>query len=55
VESVFPEVVAPGPDGLKSVDYAALLSPIVESLKELIARIEVLEASSGSSTLRGTP
>lgn len=37
VEEVFPEVVATGKDGMKSVSYTALVAPIIEAVKELKA------------------
>ena len=37
VEKVFPEAVATGSDGLKSVGYDKLVAPIIEALRELKA------------------
>jgi len=43
VEEVFPELVRTSPDGYKTVNYAGLLAPLIEALKELDARVEALE------------
>lgn len=37
VEAVFPELVSEDDDGMKQLDYSALMSPVVEALKELKA------------------
>jgi hypothetical protein len=58
VESVFPQIVNTMADGIKTVDYAALVAPIIEALKDLrdmilkilddlaaiLNRVEILEA-----------
>jgi hypothetical protein len=44
VEEVFPELVTVGPDGYRRVDYAGLIGPLVEAIKELDARLAALEA-----------
>ncbi|MFW5885341.1 MAG: tail fiber domain-containing protein [Patescibacteria group bacterium] len=35
VESVYPELVNTGSDGMKSVEYGNLVAPLIESVKEL--------------------
>ena len=42
VEKVFPEVVGELKDGTKTVDYAALVAPLIEATKELKAENEIL-------------
>ena len=44
VEKVFPELVETGSDGIKSVDYAKLVPPIIEALRELKADNDNLRA-----------
>lgn len=44
VEQVFPEAVATGPEGLKGVNYGALVAPLVEAVKAQQAQIEALAA-----------
>lgn len=44
VEKVFPEVVENGPNGLKSINYSALIAPLVESVKCLQDQIVGLQA-----------
>ncbi len=43
VEEVFPELVHTDEDGYKSVNYAGLIAPLIEAVKELDARLEALE------------
>ena len=43
VEAVFPELVTTGADGIKRVDYAGLVGPLIEAVKELDARVRALE------------
>jgi len=43
VEAVFPELVRTGPDGYKRVDYAGLIAPLIEAVKELDERVRALE------------
>ncbi|MCZ7593711.1 MAG: hypothetical protein M5U16_01445 [Hyphomicrobium sp.] len=51
VEQVFPQVVTEEDFGeenggsMKTVDYAALVAPLIEAVKELKARNEVLKAN----------
>ncbi len=33
VEEIFPEAVSEGPDGLKGIDYAVLIAPLIEMVK----------------------
>lgn len=44
VEKLFPEAVRTAEDGYKSVNYSALASPIVESVKELDAKLKEKDA-----------
>lgn len=44
VEAVFPEAVTVGPEGLKGVDYALLVAPLIEALKQQQRQIESLAA-----------
>ena len=48
VEEVFPELVTTGEDGFKTMNYIGLIAPLVESVKDLSARIEALEAENQS-------
>jgi hypothetical protein len=43
VEKVFPQLVETTPEGLKKVDYAGLIAPLIEAVKELDDRVRVLE------------
>lgn len=43
VEEVFPELVSTDEQGYKRVNYAGLIAPLIEALKELDARVETLE------------
>jgi hypothetical protein len=40
VEAVFPEIVGTGPDGMKGVDYIALIAPIIEAIKQQHQQIQ---------------
>lgn len=40
VEKVFPEVVITDKQGMKAINYAALVSPVVESVKELFSKVQ---------------
>jgi hypothetical protein len=42
VEKVFPEAVQTGADGMKSVNYPALVAPLIQAVKELKADNEAL-------------
>ena len=44
VEAVLPAAVRTAADGTKSVDYDALIAPLIEAVKEQQAEIEVLKA-----------
>lgn len=44
VEKVLPEAVITDGDGIKSVDYDALIAPLIEAVKEQQAQIESLKA-----------
>lgn len=44
VEAVLPEAVTEGPDGLKGVNYAVLVAPLIEAVKQQQAQIEALAA-----------
>jgi len=43
VEEVFPELVTTDEQGNKMVNYAGLIAPLIEAVKELDARVEALE------------
>jgi hypothetical protein len=43
VEAVFPELVHTDPSGYKKVNYAGLIGPLIEAVKELDARVQALE------------
>jgi len=42
VEKIFPEIVSTGEDGLKSIEYAKLVAPLIEAIKEQQKEIEEL-------------
>jgi hypothetical protein len=44
VEQVFPELVHADERGHKLVNYIGLIAPLIEAVKELDARVEVLES-----------
>ncbi|GCL60934.1 tail fiber domain-containing protein [Pseudaquabacterium pictum] len=44
VEAVYPEAVSVGPEGLKGVNYAVLVAPLIEAVKQQQAQIEALAA-----------
>ncbi len=44
VESVFPEAVSEGPEGMKGIDYALLVAPLIDVVQRHQAQIEVLRA-----------
>lgn len=45
VEKVFPELVSANPEtGIKSVEYANIVAPLIEAVKEQQAQIEALKA-----------
>ena len=43
LREVFPDLVREGPDGFLSVNYAGLLAPVIEALRELDDRLRALE------------
>ncbi|WP_437312516.1 tail fiber domain-containing protein [Sorangium sp. So ce385] len=43
VEAVFPELVSSTHEGTKGVDYARLVAPLIEAVKELAAEVEALK------------
>ncbi|WP_437787384.1 tail fiber domain-containing protein [Sorangium sp. So ce1097] len=43
VEAVFPELVSATHEGTKGVDYARLVAPLIEAVKELAAEVEALK------------
>ena len=47
VREVFPDLVREGDDGYLSVDYAGLLAPVIEAVKELNLRLERIERHLG--------
>lgn len=48
VETVFPELVSTGSDGLKSVAYEKLVAPIIEAMRELKGENDKLRACQAS-------
>jgi hypothetical protein len=44
VEAVIPEVVATDDEGMKSVDYQAMVGLLIEAVKELQAKVDAHEA-----------
>jgi len=44
VEKIFPEIVSTDEQGLKSIEYAKLVAPLIEALKEQQKEIEELKA-----------
>jgi hypothetical protein len=44
VEAVFPEVVSTGPDGMKGINYSALIAPLIELVKHQHVQIGELRA-----------
>jgi hypothetical protein len=42
VQSLFPEAVATGPDGMLGVNYAMLVAPLIEAVKQQRSRIDAL-------------
>lgn len=44
VERVFPQLVETGDDGIKRVHYYGLIGPLIQAVKELDARLSLLEA-----------
>ncbi|MCP4667296.1 MAG: tail fiber domain-containing protein [Deltaproteobacteria bacterium] len=44
VEALFPETVVDGPDGMKGINYVALIAPLVEAIKEQQRQIEKFQA-----------
>ncbi len=47
VEAIYPEFVSTDSNGYKSVNYASMVSPLIESIKELDAKNRSLEARLG--------
>jgi hypothetical protein len=48
VERVFPELVTTDEQGRKKVNYAGLIGPLIEAVKELDARVRELERRLGA-------
>ena len=44
VESVWPDLVTTGEDGIKRVEYNGLIAPLIEAVKELDDRVRAVEA-----------
>jgi Chaperone of endosialidase len=53
VEQVFPELVTTDEHGYKLVNYAGLIAPLIEALKELDARLGALENANHRRTSSG--
>lgn len=45
IEKIFPLMVKTDEDGMKAVDYAQMISPLVKTIQEMNARLVVLEAA----------
>jgi hypothetical protein len=45
VGAIFPQLVHTSPDGTMTLDYAGLIAPLVQSVQELSARVDALEAA----------
>lgn len=43
LETVFPELVSEGATGTKFINQMGLIAPVIEAIKELQSRIEILE------------
>jgi endosialidase-like protein len=52
VEDVFPELVRTDERGYKLVNYAGLIAPLIEAVKELDARVQALEMTSEKGSAR---
>jgi hypothetical protein len=52
VEAVFPEAVRTDPEGRKALVYEELIGVLVEAVKELTARVEVLERAAAKPPRR---
>jgi hypothetical protein len=50
IEAVFPELVETDSSGLKKVNYAGLIGPLIEAVKELDARVRSLEREATERT-----
>ncbi|WP_437604664.1 tail fiber domain-containing protein [Sorangium sp. So ce834] len=48
VEAVFPELVSATHEGTKGIDYARLVAPLIEAVKELAAEVEALKLARAS-------
>ena len=46
VEEVIPEIVKETDDGIKTVDYGRMVCVLIESIKELNAKVKILEGKS---------
>jgi hypothetical protein len=47
MEAIVPEVVTDGEDGMKAVNYGALVGVLIEAVKELTQEIETLKNKLG--------
>mgnify|MGYP003689999037 FL=1 len=47
MEEIVPEVVKTDQDGMKSVNYGALVGVLIEAVKELTQEVETLKAKLG--------
>ncbi|WP_164002665.1 tail fiber domain-containing protein [Pyxidicoccus caerfyrddinensis] len=50
VEEVFPEVIDDGPDGMKGINYARLVAPLVEAIKSQQQQLDELRAALRAAT-----
>ena len=50
IEKQFPQAVDTNPDGYKSVNYPALIAPVIEAVKSLYRRLQGLESNQQTQT-----
>jgi len=43
VQTIIPEVVVPGPNGMLAVDYGNIVGLLIEAIKELKAEVDLLK------------
>ena len=58
VEKIWPDLVTTDDEGHKRVEYAGLIAPLIEAVKELDARLSALEArldAEGEEQASGRP
>jgi len=55
VEKVLPEVVSEDNEGIKNVAYGNMIGLLIEAIKELQAKVELLEAANTQLSMPPTP